>query len=81
MTSLRTPPQTPVPERTPYVEYRNCDWHNDRRDVVDAIDCVYSERNHVAVILCKFVLLIKAWGRNVNIEYNKRILNTNCEAK
>ena len=60
--------------RSIFAQYRYCDWHNNRRDVLDAIDCEYSERNHVTVILCKFVVLIKACGRNVNIEHNKRIL-------
>ena len=48
---------------------------------MDAIDCEYSERNHVTVILCKFVVLIKACGRNVNIEHNKRniIMNSLCD--
>ena len=41
---------------------------------LDAIDCAYSEINPVTVIFCQFGVLIKAWGRNVNIEYNKRIL-------
>ena len=60
--------------RSIFALYRYCDWHNNRRDVLEAIDCEYSERNHVTVILCKFVVLIKACGRNVNIEHNKRIL-------
>ena len=43
------------------------------RDGLDAIDCAYSERDHVTVILCKFVVLIKAGSRNVNIEHKKQI--------
>ena len=78
MTSQRTPPQTPVPEcnavRWIFTQYCYCDLHNNRRDVFDAIDCVYSERNHVTVILYKFVVLIKACGWNINIEHKKRIL-------
>ena len=44
-----------------------------QRDVLDAIDFVYSERNYVTVIFCRFVVLRKACGRNIDIELIKRI--------